>query len=60
VGKSFVFFWIVIGPVLYRTYYLKEEILDESLDNDVPVHQIEDKAVTLLKSIKDKTYADQE
>jgi len=24
--KSFALFWLVIGPVIYKTYYLKEEL----------------------------------
>ena len=28
VGKSFLFFWLVIGPTLYKTYVLKENLFD--------------------------------
>ena len=28
VGKSFFFFWLIIGPTLYTSYYLKQPILD--------------------------------
>ena len=32
VGKSFLLFWLLLGPTLYKTYYTKENILD-ALDN---------------------------
>jgi len=54
--KSALFFFIVIGPVLYKTYIKKEEIIrqQESLDKDLldsENYQVEDKAVTILKKI---------
>ena len=33
VGKSFLFFWLIIGPTLYLTYYKGENIL-EMAEND--------------------------
>ena len=27
IGKSFIFFWLIIGPTLYKTYYLNEDML---------------------------------
>ena len=30
VGKSFIFFWLIIGPTCYKTYYLKESILENA------------------------------
>ena len=26
IGKSFLFFWLIIGPTLYKTYYKKESM----------------------------------
>ena len=26
IGKSFILFWLIIGPTLYKTYYLKENM----------------------------------
>ena len=54
VGKSFALFWILIGPVLYKTYYKKEDLFekDEHMENEI--HQVEDRTVTLLKRLKEK------
>jgi hypothetical protein len=61
VGKSFALFWLTIGPVIFKTYYLKEDLVSQKFASDSDnLHLIEDKAVTLLKSIKQKTQAEQD
>ena len=32
IAKSFLFFWLIIGPTLYITYYKKENILELAED----------------------------
>lgn len=51
--KSFIFFWVVIGPVLYKTYYLKEELFPkDGYGKEAGILEVEDRAATILKQIK--------
>ena len=51
-GKSFFLFFLLIGPVAYKTYIKKENIFESSEDQQAnSVHKIEDKTATLLKNM---------
>lgn len=53
VGKSFVLFWLLLGPAVYRTYWLKEDLLKETPQDETKLSDVEDSAVTILKKIKE-------
>ena len=51
--KSFAFFWLVIGPTIYKTYYLKEELFPkDGYGQETRIADVEDRAVTILKQIR--------
>ena len=51
VGKSFIFFWLIIGPTLYKTYYKREDILRiEDVHKGAPDEK--DSFAELLRKIK--------
>lgn len=44
---------MVIGPVLYKTYYLKEELFPkDGYGKEAGILEVEDRAATILKQIK--------
>ena len=56
VGKSFLFFWFIIGPTIYKTYVQKEDLFDpQELDESQVVRRDQETKALLAK--KD-TYAD--
>ena len=54
IGKSFLFFWLIIGPTLYKTYYLKENMFDLNRMHDLNAapSEKEDSFTEILKKIK--------
>ena len=51
VAKSFVLFFILIGPVVYKTHYLGEDLTPKSNEEEVNILEVEDRAVTILNRI---------
>ena len=50
VGKSTLLFFILLGPVLYRTYYLKEGLIgEEPEDSQERMVKAEDSYSTMLR-----------
>ena len=54
VGKSFIFFWLIIGPTLYKTYYLGENMFDLNKMHEMgsTANDKEDSFAEILKKIK--------
>ena len=58
IGKSFLFFWLIIGPTLYKTYYTKENMFDMVDESDAKIAEElfskNDSFADLLTKIKTK------
>ena len=53
IGKSFLLFWIILGPTMYRTYWLKENMFDLNTMNEMGEASTKtDSYAEILKKIK--------
>ena len=52
VGKSTLFFFFLIGPVIYKTYYLKEVEIGANTTYRDGMMKAEDSYTTMLKQMK--------
>ena len=52
IGKSFLLFLIIIGPTLYRTYYLKENILEMEDQNTMDISDKPDSFADLVTKMR--------
>ena len=57
VGRSTLMFFVMIGPLMYRTYYLKEEIDLGMKTGYEGMYKAEDSYVTMLKKMKEHEIA---